>query len=89
MNPLAVLISAFQDVLFFNRLPHWLPSLGLLVFACVVLSVATTMFTRYKQTFAEANGIILGLSKKQIRRRFDEIVQFAGAMPQFSWRRDA
>lgn len=35
------------------------------------------------------NGIILGLSKKQIRRRFDEIVQFAGAMPQFSWRRDA
>ncbi len=54
VNPLTVLIGAFQDVLFFNRLPHWLPLLGLLLFSCVVLSVATTMFTRYKQTFAEA-----------------------------------
>jgi lipopolysaccharide transport system permease protein len=54
VNPLAVLISAFQDVLFFNRLPRWLPLVGLLLFTCVVLSLAATMFTRYKQTFAEA-----------------------------------
>ena len=54
VNPLTVLISAFQDVLFFNRLPPWPPVLGLLLFTCVLLSVATTMFTRYKRTFAEA-----------------------------------
>jgi lipopolysaccharide transport system permease protein len=54
LNPLTILISAFQDVLFFNRVPHWPPLLGLLALACVVLSVAATMFTRYKRTFAEA-----------------------------------
>ncbi|PWU24493.1 MAG: ABC transporter permease [Candidatus Rokuibacteriota bacterium] len=54
MNPLTVLISAFQDVLFFNRLPAWPPLLGLLLFACVVLSLTAPMFARYKRTFAEA-----------------------------------
>jgi lipopolysaccharide transport system permease protein len=54
VNPLAVLIAAFQDVLFFNRMPSWPSLLAILVVACVVLSVAATMFTRYKQTFAEA-----------------------------------
>ncbi len=54
LNPLTILIGAFQDVLYFNRVPHWLPLLGLLGLSCVVLSVATAMFTRYKQTFAEA-----------------------------------
>lgn len=54
VNPLAVLMSAFQDVLFFNRPPPWPPLLGLLILACVVLSGATRMFTRYKRTFAEA-----------------------------------
>ena len=54
MNPLTILFSAFQDVLYFNRLPPWPPLLGLLVVSCVVLSIATAMFTRYKPTFAEA-----------------------------------
>jgi lipopolysaccharide transport system permease protein len=54
VNPLTLLISAFQDVLFFNRLPPWPPLLGLAVFAGVVLSIATTIFSRYKRTFAEA-----------------------------------
>lgn len=54
VNPLTILFSAFQDVLYFNRLPPWPPLLGLLVVSCVVLSVATAMFTRYKPTFAEA-----------------------------------
>ncbi len=54
MSPLTILFSAFQDVLYFNRLPPWPPLLGLLVVSCVVLSIATAMFTRYKPTFAEA-----------------------------------
>ena len=54
LNPLTILFSAFQDVLYFNRLPPWPPLLGLLVVSCVVVSVATAMFTRYKPTFAEA-----------------------------------
>ena len=54
LNPLTVLIAAFQDVLFFGRCPPWASLAGLLLFACVVLSVAVPMFTRYKQTFAEA-----------------------------------
>ena len=54
LNPLTILFSAFQDVLYFNRLPPWPPLLGLLVVSCVVLSVAIAMFTRYKPTFAEA-----------------------------------
>jgi ABC-type polysaccharide/polyol phosphate export permease len=54
VNPLTVLISAFQDVLYWNRLPHWPSLLALLVFACVVLWLAAAMFTRYGRTFAEA-----------------------------------
>jgi ABC-type polysaccharide/polyol phosphate export permease len=54
VNPLAVLIAAYHDVLYWNRLPNIPSLLGLLVVACVVLSLATAMFNRYKQTFAEA-----------------------------------
>ncbi len=54
VNPLAVLMDAFHDVLFWNRFPSWPPLLGLFVFTCVVLSLATAMFNRYKQTLAEA-----------------------------------
>lgn len=53
-NPLAVLMAAFHDVLYWNRFPSWPPLLALLALAGVVLSVATAMFSRYKQTFAEA-----------------------------------
>jgi lipopolysaccharide transport system permease protein len=53
-NPLAVLFSAFQDVLYWNRIPPWPPLLALLLLAVAMLSVAATMFARYKQTFAEA-----------------------------------
>jgi homopolymeric O-antigen transport system permease protein len=54
LNPLTVLVLAFQDVLYYDRAPHWASLLALLLFTGVILSVATTMFTRYKQTFAEA-----------------------------------
>jgi homopolymeric O-antigen transport system permease protein len=53
LNPLTVLIAAFQDALFFNRFPSWPPLAGVLLFACVVFSVAVPMFARYQQTFAE------------------------------------
>src|SRR5262245_6405522 len=52
LNPLAVLVSAFQDVLYFNRLPSALPLLGLLVCAGVLVSVGAALFGRYKQAFA-------------------------------------
>jgi ABC-type polysaccharide/polyol phosphate export permease len=54
LNPLTVLVSAFHDVLFFNRLPPWPPLLALLAFTAVILSVTSAMFMRYKHTFAEA-----------------------------------
>lgn len=54
LNPLTIVFSAFQDVLYFNQFPRWPPLLGLLIASCVLLSVATTMFIRSKQTFAEA-----------------------------------
>jgi homopolymeric O-antigen transport system permease protein len=54
MNPLAILVTAFQDVLYFNRVPNGLPLLGLLACACVLLSIGAAMFNRYKQAFAEA-----------------------------------
>jgi lipopolysaccharide transport system permease protein len=52
-NPLTILVSSYQDVLYFNRLPRWLPLVGLFLVACVVLSGATAMFDRYKHSFAE------------------------------------
>ncbi len=54
LNPLAVLFGAFQDVLFFNRLPPWPPLLGLLALAIVILVVSASVFARYQKTFAEA-----------------------------------
>jgi lipopolysaccharide transport system permease protein len=54
LNPLAVLFGAFQDVLYFNRLPPWPPLLGLLVLAVVMIAVSAAVFARYQKTFAEA-----------------------------------
>lgn len=53
-SPLTILITSFQDVLYFNRSPSWPLLLVVLAFSCVVLSLAATMFNHYKQTFAEA-----------------------------------
>ena len=53
LNPFAVLVSAFQDVLYFNRLPPALPVLALLVLACVLVSIGAALFNRYQQAFAE------------------------------------
>jgi len=54
LNPVAILITAFQDVLYFNRLPSGPPLIGLLGFACALFLLAVTVFNRYKRTFAEA-----------------------------------
>ena len=53
-NPLAILVTAYHDVLYWNRFPNWPSLLALLVLACVILSLASAMFRRSKQTFAEA-----------------------------------
>ena len=54
LNPLAILMDAFHDVLYRNQMPNAPALLALFVLSCVVLSLATAMFNRYKQTFAEA-----------------------------------
>ena len=54
LNPLAVLISAFQDVLYGNRIPPWPPLVALFVLGVVMLAASTMIFARYQQTFAEA-----------------------------------
>ena len=54
LNPLAVLMDAYHDVLYANRMPNGSALVAVLAFTCVVLSLATAMFNRYKQTFAEA-----------------------------------
>jgi lipopolysaccharide transport system permease protein len=54
LNPLAVLFTAYQDVLYFDRVPPWPPLLALLLLAMLTLSVAVTMFARSKRTFVEA-----------------------------------
>src|SRR5215471_574189 len=54
LNPLAVLISAYQDVLYGNRIPAWPPLVALLVLGVVMLAASATIFARYQETFAEA-----------------------------------
>jgi lipopolysaccharide transport system permease protein len=54
VNPLAVLVSSFQDVLYHNRFPAWPPLAALLALGLVLLSLAAPMFARYKRNFAEA-----------------------------------
>jgi lipopolysaccharide transport system permease protein len=54
LNPLAPLISAFHDALFFGRSPAPLPLLGLLAVACLALWLGVAYFARHKATFAEA-----------------------------------
>ena len=54
LNPLTVLMDAFHDVLFRNQMPNAPGLIALFALACVVLSLATALFNRYRQTFAEA-----------------------------------
>jgi lipopolysaccharide transport system permease protein len=54
LNPVAVVISSFHDVLFFGQAPALGPLAGVLALACVILWLAMAYFTRQKATFAEA-----------------------------------
>jgi ABC-type polysaccharide/polyol phosphate export permease len=53
-NPLAVLIGAFQDVLYYGRLPDAMPLLLLLALSGVILVLGARYFSRHKATFAES-----------------------------------
>ena len=53
LNPLTLLMSAFQDIFFHGRAPDW-SSLGLLfLMGLVVAWVGMAVFDRYKESFAE------------------------------------
>ena len=53
LNPLTLLMSAFQDIFFHRRPPDW-SSLGLLfLMGLVVAWVGMAVFDRYKESFAE------------------------------------
>ena len=54
LNPLTTLISAYQDVLYFDRFPPWPPLVALALVSFAVLWAAIATFTRYRETFAEA-----------------------------------
>ena len=54
LNPVAVLVTAYHDALFFGRAPAAGPLLGVLALACVVLWLSMGYFSRQKATFAEA-----------------------------------
>jgi ABC-type polysaccharide/polyol phosphate export permease len=52
-NLMGALVTAYQDVLFHNRLPSW-PLLGLAAAAAVaILLVGDALFRRHRETFAE------------------------------------
>lgn len=53
LNPLALLMSAYQDILYHNRFPQW-QSIGILLGAAVlVFAVSTRVFDSFRDTFAE------------------------------------
>lgn len=54
LNPLAILIGSFQDVLFFGRLPNPWSLSALLVLSGLVVWLGATYFNRHKASFAEA-----------------------------------
>lgn len=53
LNPLAVVVGAFQDALYFNRAPRWPALLGVLVLALALLWLAGAYFRRHRGAFAE------------------------------------
>jgi len=53
MNPMAILIKAYQDTLFYRQFPNWL-FLGItLCFGFLVFFFGNLIFNRYKESFPE------------------------------------
>jgi len=53
INPLAALSIAYQDALFYNRLPSWEALGGTALMAAVVCLIGIRVFDRFKGSFAE------------------------------------
>jgi lipopolysaccharide transport system permease protein len=52
-NPMAIVITAYQDILYEHRWPQPLPLLGLCAFALCLLWAAAELFQRRREEFAE------------------------------------
>lgn len=53
LNPVASLVVAYQDALFYNRLPNWEALGGTALVAAVVCLIGIRVFDRFKGSFAE------------------------------------
>jgi lipopolysaccharide transport system permease protein len=53
INPIAALVSAFQDVFYSGTLPHWRDLAFAAGFGIFVLGVALGYFNRYREAFVE------------------------------------
>ena len=53
VNPMAVLVMAYQDILYHHRLPNLTDLGGVALFSLALLWVATTIFERRREEFAE------------------------------------
>jgi lipopolysaccharide transport system permease protein len=53
INPMATLIKAYQDVLFYRQFPNWLHLEITLCFGFLVFFLGNLIFNRYKESFPE------------------------------------
>ena len=53
LNPLTLLMAAFQDILFYGRPPDWTGLITLALTGLAVAVVGMIVFDRYKESFAE------------------------------------
>ena len=53
INPMAILIKAYRDILFYGQFPNWLPLGITLCFGFLVFFLGNLIFNRYKESFPE------------------------------------
>ena len=52
-NPMALIIMAYQDILFKKQFPNWYDLLGVLIFSLILLVISYHIFNKMKHSFAE------------------------------------
>ena len=53
INPMATLIKAYRDILFYGQFPNWFPLGITLFFGFLVFFLGNLIFNRYKESFPE------------------------------------